>query len=633
MKIVSQICHQRYLALCAAAALVSGGLSTQAQPTTAPASPTRAASLVSAIYNSSGTYTDIAGINYYENWGGWSSAGDYSIPPVVLGYQGVNYGGIDLNAPYNFTSYNFLHVDVYTPNGSSFAVRLVSSSGQADVTYTTAGGVITPNTWVHLDIPLTQFTGLDLSSIHQLGLINNNPGETPPADFYLDNVYFYTTNSVVTPPAINYPTNNAPTPTNAPARVLSLYNSSGVYANAANINFYPWGSAISAAPYTITNGGTVNSYLGLSYYGVEMDPDYNGGADVNASAFNTLHVDVWTTANQLAIKLVSTINGAAPELIYTASSGVITSNHWVSLNIPLSAFTSLNPNLDLAHLDQLLWIDNGDIPGSGVQFGNFYIDNVYFFSNSVVGPVVINYPTNNAPTPTHAPANVQAIYDSSGTYTATPADEFPASWSGSPQNYYTITNTGSVVLNCPGLSFVGNTYYSNPINLTGKTTMHIDLWTATGNQFYIQLVSISPTQPAQVGLFNMGTNQWVGLDIPLSQFASANPSTVLANIQQILWVDNVGSGVLGANFYIDNVYFYTAATPTRPTITTSLSAGSLRLSFPTQSGFNYTVQYKTNLTDSTWLNLGVAVVGNGSAQTVTDPTNGSARRFYRLSVQ
>ena len=62
-------------------------------------------------------------------------------------------------------------------------------------------------------------------------------------------------------------------------------------------------------------------------------------------------------------------------------SGLITSNHWVSLDIPLSTWTDLNPNLDFAKLIQMLWTDNF---GAGVQNGNFYIDNVYFYNNTPI---------------------------------------------------------------------------------------------------------------------------------------------------------------------------------------------------------------------------------------------------------
>ena len=187
------------------------------------------------------------------------------------------------------------------------------------------------------------------------------------------------------PPPPTYPTTNAPTPIWPKSSVISAYNSSATYPNISPINWYPWGSTKSSGDYQIIGGNIVKSYLGLGYAGVEVNPSYNLATALNLSKMTTMHVDVWTTANQMAIKVVSAAyNGAAPEVIYNAASGVITSNNWVSLDIPLSVFTNINPALNLAAIDQLLWIDNGDIAGTGVQLGDFYIDNVYFYNNTPI---------------------------------------------------------------------------------------------------------------------------------------------------------------------------------------------------------------------------------------------------------
>jgi hypothetical protein len=68
-------------------------------------------------------------------------------------------------------------------------------------------------------------------------------------------------------------------------------------------------------------------------------------------------------------------------------------------------------------------------------------------------------------------------------------------------------------------------------------------------------------------------------------------------------------------------------------VTAGLSGGNVTLSFLTQSGFSYQVQYKNNLTDATWTSLGSALSGNGSVQSASDPTAGNAHRFYRVQVQ
>jgi len=75
----------------------------------------------------------------------------------------------------------------------------------------------------------------------------------------------------------------------------------------------------------------------------------------------------------------------------------------------------------------------------------------------------------------------------------------------------------------------------------------------------------------------------------------------------------------------------TLVTVVPPTVTASRSAGVTSISFPSVGGHTYTVQYKNNLTDSTWQTL-TAVAGTGATVSATDNTS-VANRFYRLSVQ
>ncbi|HWF18854.1 MAG TPA: hypothetical protein VG754_06275 [Verrucomicrobiae bacterium] len=62
------------------------------------------------------------------------------------------------------------------------------------------------------------------------------------------------------------------------------------------------------------------------------------------------------------------------------------------------------------------------------------------------------------------------------------------------------------------------------------------------------------------------------------------------------------------------------------------NGANLNLSFATQSGFKYQVQYKTNLTDVGWISLGSAVSGNGTVKSVSDSLAGT-HRFYRVAIQ
>jgi len=171
----------------------------------------------------------------------------------------------------------------------------------------------------------------------------------------------------------------------------------------------------------------VKSYLALQYAGVEVNPSYNLATALNVSRMTTFHVDIWTTADQLAIKLVSaTFNGAAPELIYDEASGVITSNHWISLDIPLSVFTNINPALNLSKIDQLLWIDNGDIAGPGIQNGDFYVDNVFFYNNT---PVIQAPALNGTSFSCQVPSQTGITYVLEATPTLV-----PSAWTGVQTN-------------------------------------------------------------------------------------------------------------------------------------------------------------------------------------------------------
>ena len=91
-----------------------------------------------------------------------------------------------------------------------------------------------------------------------------------------------------------------------------------------------------------------------------------------------------------------------------------------------------------------------------------------------------------------------------------------------------------------------------------------------------------------------------------------------------VWVTDVGP-------YGTIVVNPASSAPNAVTISPSLSGGTLKLSFPTQTGFIYTVQYKTNLTDVSWNTL-TTTNGTGSVAVPTASAN-APKRFYRVSIQ
>ena len=66
-------------------------------------------------------------------------------------------------------------------------------------------------------------------------------------------------------------------------------------------------------------------------------------------------------------------------------------------------------------------------------------------------------------------------------------------------------------------------------------------------------------------------------------------------------------------------------------ISASASGANSKISFPTQTGLNYQVQYKNNLTDSGWTQLGIPIAGNSGIQSASDLANRTSR-FYRVQI-
>jgi endoglucanase len=66
-------------------------------------------------------------------------------------------------------------------------------------------------------------------------------------------------------------------------------------------------------------------------------------------------------------------------------------------------------------------------------------------------------------------------------------------------------------------------------------------------------------------------------------------------------------------------------------INAAYASPNVAVSFKTLAGFNYQLQYKTNLTDANWISIDNPITGNNSNQLINDLTNGNSR-FYRVEA-
>lgn len=190
---------------------------------------------------------------------------------------------------------------------------------------------------------------------------------------------------------------------------------------------------------------------------------------------------------------------------------------------------------------------------------------------SSAGQAVV--PTIPAPIPTVDPDSVISMF--SNAYTNVPVDTWNTFWQFSTALNEDLQIAGDDVKRYYMLNFVGIEFASQTINASEMTHFHLDIWTPDPTDlpaaFKVLLVDFGAN-----GVYDGGddssheltftspllkTGQWVGIDVPLANFAGLVNRAHLAQL--------VLSGDL-PNVYIDNVYFYQAGggggTPTEPTV-------------------------------------------------------------------
>jgi hypothetical protein len=195
-------------------------------------------------------------------------------------------------------------------------------------------------------------------------------------------------------------------------------------------------------------------------------------------------------------------------------------------------------------------------------------------------------PQTAAPTPDEMQQNVISIY--SNAYQNEPIDFINGFWQGSTTQSEEIQIDGDDVIRYSQLNFVGIEFTSPTINISNMTHVHLDIWTpnptAPPADFKVKLYDFGPNGAFE-GPFavddteheltitspTLQSNQWVSLDLPLSDFPGLTGRNNLAQV--------VLSGAGGiSTVFVDNIYFYddgsggggggdepTMAAPTPPT--------------------------------------------------------------------
>ena len=342
--------------------------------------------------------------------------------------------------------------------------------------------------------------------------------------------------------------------TNPPLEIIPNPDASGI------------NSSATVAKFTALQAG--NPWAGCeSMHGADIGPFVLGANN------SIIKIMVWKSViSDVGIKLVAPTGWAQPEK-KVANTLV---NQWEELTFDFSSYP--NPPASEGPYDQIVVFPDFNLSGR-TQDNIVYFDNITFNQGGGSG----TEPLTAAPTPTRDPANVISLF--SDAYTNVPVDTWRTPWSAAVLEDITIQ--GNPTKKYAQLDFVGIETVANPLDITGMTGFHIDVWSADFTFFGVKLVDFGADGAFgggddvehQVNFNTPAQGQWVSLDIPLSEFAGL---TTREHIAQYILVGQPS----GANtVYVDNVYFFTggsaatepataAPTPTRnPANVISLFSG------------------------------------------------------------
>ena len=136
-------------------------------------------------------------------------------------------------------------------------------------------------------------------------------------------------------------------------------------------------------------------------------------------------------------------------------------------------------------------------------------------------------------------------------------DSWRTSWSVA--DYEEVTFDGRSAKYYSNLNYVGIETVANQLDITDMTHLHVEFYTEDATTFKIKLVDFGPNGVYEEGgdntehevvIENPAQNEWVSLDIPLSEFENL---TGREHISQLIFS---AAPAGAANVYVTNVYFH-----------------------------------------------------------------------------
>ena len=508
--------------------------------------PTEDSATVLSVFGA--TYGNLAGTNFDPDWGQATDAvvGDHYVLNN-LNYQGVSFdgGALDVSAK------EYLHIDYFSGDSSMVKVFLISP-GPNENSYRLDTSV--KSQWVSVDIPLTDFSPVDLTNVIQMKFEGNGT-------IYIDNMYFGGGTAPVDDggsqdsglvfdfedSSVQYPGYGGVSASHATQddagvtrNMLKLVNGAGsAWWSGVTLSVLPTGNDFlgdGSAPATMRVYAEQDGNLNL-----ELEADGNAPAVVNLAvtqgwndlSFDFSGADAAVNWRKIQIR---------PDALGQVSNAAETIYYIDDVTFPNASILDSDGDGASDLVDDLPNdpTETVDSDGDGVGDNADELPNDPAFSTQAEYDAAQSIPA--APTPTDAADSVLSIF--SDAYTDLEGTNFNPGWGQATQ--VTVDD----VLTYSGLNYQGTEFNSSDVS--GYGYIHLDFYTSNATD--LQFTIISPGKENLISLTDqIVLDQWVSVEIPLTDF--------VADLTSIFQFKVVGNG----NVLLDNLYFGGVGVPVDPT--------------------------------------------------------------------
>ncbi len=483
----------------------------------APTPPVRVATDVMNYY--SNAYTEIAGTDWNPNWGQTTVASEILVAGnATRRMTNLNYQGAQFVGAQNVSTMNTLHLDVWTPDCTSFKVSLISTGAENAVTLTP-----TLSGWNSFDIPLTSYNVPNLAAIIQFKFESVTPGKT----VYLDNIYFWKNPAALASPSLPI-----------------TFESSAVAYTFAD---FDGGVATKIAN---PNSGGINTTATVARMVKNAGQVWGGSSLVLAAAIDfsvnkIFKVKVYSP--RVGARMLLKVEGAAGVATFERESATTVANAWEELTFDYSAVSTTN------QYNKLVFIfDNGTM-GDGTANYTFLFDEIRLIAPT--GPVLTQM---SLPVTFESTTVDYGLISFGGTASTVVVDPTLATnkvakvIKNAPETWAGTTITGAAELGfSPAIPFTAT-----------ERRMNVRVWSpTTGIPVRLKVeVNHQPTQSVETEALTTVANGWQVMEFNFNNQAAGTAAFNAAfPYDKASIFFNFGVAGSGQTYYFDDMRFGAAA--------------------------------------------------------------------------